>query len=126
MLIGPFRPQGPPQSITAATSAPTALQALDNTGVTGGSSNSYLVTNEGSALVFLIVGPTAAACATAAATGLPTAGSQTALTAYPAGVWLVPLMGPTQVTLCGQPGMFFTGLTRTGTAVVDVVPGEGI
>lgn len=126
MLSAAFRPQGPPQSITAATTAPTALQCLDNTGIATGSSINYVVTNETSVVVFLIMGPTAAACASAATTGLPTAGTQTTITAYPAGVWLLPLMGPSQVTITGPAGAFFTGMTRTGTATVDIVPGEGM
>jgi hypothetical protein len=124
--ISAFRPQGPPQTITGATSAPTALQCLDNTGLASGSSINYLVTNETAALALLIMGPTAAACATAASTGLPTAGTQTAITVYPAGVWLIPIMGPSQVTITGPAGAFFTALTRSGTATIDIVPGEGV
>jgi hypothetical protein len=120
--LSAFQPTGPTQSLTAAGagSVPTPLQAYDNQIPTN--SNQYMLTNEGTTLVFVAIGNTAAAASAAAV--VPTNNTQTTQSA--SGAIVYPLYGPSQVIITAVPGAWFTGITRSGTQVFDVTPGVGL
>jgi hypothetical protein len=93
---------------TAATSAPTPVQALSST--LGG--NQYRVINSGSVVVFMGIG-TSSANATSNATIVTTTASS------------IPLLPGTDEILTFAPNAYFTGITATSSGAVYITPGDG-
>jgi hypothetical protein len=108
MVNAPFTPSGNSVVFTAATSAPTAVQAVSST--LGG--NQYRVLNSGSVTVFMGVGTTASD-AVNNATVLTTTNLS------------IPLLAGTDEILTFPPNAYFSGITSTSTAVVYITPGDG-
>lgn len=109
MSTNAFTPLGNTVTFTAATSAPTAVQALSRT--LGG--NQYRILNAGNVTVFLGIGNSAANAASNAVSVTSTQGSY-------------PLLAGTDEILTFSPNWYFTGLTASGTAVVYITPGDGL
>lgn len=107
MGIMPFSPMGNTVTFVAAATPPTAVQA---SGTIVGATQ-YRVHNTGNVVVYLGFGPNAAAAATMANTTV--AGSTLSLTA--GGVEIFTL----------NANQYFTGATATGTAIVNITPGDG-
>jgi hypothetical protein len=108
MSTNAFTPLGNTVTFLAATTAPTAVQALSNS--LGG--NQYRIINAGVNTVFLGIGPGAAA---AAANAVVVTSSQSAY----------PLLPGTDEVLTFAPNWYFSGITSTGTAQVYITPGDG-
>jgi hypothetical protein len=108
MVNAPFTPSGNSVVFTAATSAPTAVQAVSST--LGG--NQYRVLNSGAVTVFMGVG-TSASDAVNNATVLTTTNLS------------IPLLAGTDEILTFPPNAYFSGITSTSTAVVYITPGDG-
>jgi len=104
-----FHPLGNTVVFTAATSAPTPVQATATT--LGG--NQYRIINAGSVLVFLGVGTSAANATANAAVVTSTGGA-------------IALLPGTDEVLTFVPNAYFTGITSSGTASVYVVNGDGL
>jgi len=104
----PFTPSGNTVVFTAATSAPSAIQAISST--LGG--NQYRVINSGNVVVFLGLGNTSTN-ATSNATIITTTGSS------------IPLLPGTDEILTFVPNAYFTGITSSSTANVYITPGDG-
>jgi hypothetical protein len=94
---------------TAASTAPTPVQALSST--LGGSN--YRIINAGTVTVFLGYGTTAAT-----ATSNSPVVTSTGLA--------VPLLPGTDEILTFMPNAYFTGTTSSNTAVVYIIPGDGM
>jgi hypothetical protein len=94
---------------TAATTAPSAVQAVSTT--LGG--NNYRIINSGSVTVFLGYGQDAST-ASNNATVVTSSG--------PA----IPLLPGTDEILSFVPNAYFTGVTSASTAVVYILPGDGL
>ena len=107
-VSAPFCPSGNTVTFTAATSAPTPVQALSTT--LGG--NQYRVVNAGSTLVFMGVGTSSA---NATANAVVVSSSQQA----------IPLLAGTDEIITFPPNAWFTGITSSGTASIYVTPGDG-
>lgn len=107
MGIMPFTPQGNTVTFVAAVSPPTAVQA---SGTVVGATQ-YRVHNTGNVVVYLGFGPNAAAAATMANTTI--VGSTLSLVG--GGVEIFTL----------NANQYFTGATDSGTAVVNITPGDG-
>lgn len=108
MSTNAFTPLGNTVTFLAATTAPTAVQALSNS--LGG--NQYRIINAGVNTVFLGIGPSATA---AAANAVVVTSSQSAY----------PLLPGTDEVLTFAPNWYFSGITSTGTAQVYITPGDG-
>jgi len=108
MVNAPFTPSGNSVVFTAATSAPTAVQAVSST--LGG--KQYRVLNSGSVTVSMGVG-TSASAAVNNATVLTTTNLS------------IPLLAGTDEILAFPPNAYFSGITSTSTAVVYITPGDG-
>lgn len=104
-----FTKLGNTVAFTAATTAPTPVQAVSTT--LGG--NQYRIINAGTVTVFLGYGANAAA-ASAAATVVTTSGAA------------IPLLPGTDEILTFVPNAYFTGITANGTAQVYVTAGDGM
>lgn len=104
----PFTPSGNTVTFTAATTAPTAVQAVSTT--LGG--NQYRILNAGSVVAFLGIGTTADA-ANAAATTVTSSGSA------------IPLLAGTDEIISFAPNAYFTAVTASSTAVIYITPGDG-
>ena len=104
----PFTPTGNTVVFTAATTAPTPVQAVSTT--LGG--NQYRVLNSGSVTVFMGIGTTAALANSAAAVVSTTGAS-------------IPLLAGTDEILTFATNAYFTGVTGSSTAVVYITPGDG-
>ena len=109
MGIQAFTKTGNTVTFTAATSAPTPVQALSSS--LGG--NQYRVINTGTVTVFLGYGTTAADANNNAAIVTTTGAS-------------FPLLPSTDEILTFVPNAYFTGVTSTGTATVYITPGDGL
>ena len=107
-VSAPFCPSGNTVTFTAATSAPTPVQALSTT--IGG--NQYRVVNAGSTLVFMGVGTSSA---NATANAVVVSSSQAA----------IPLLAGTDEIITFPPNAWFTGITSSGTAAIYITPGDG-
>ena len=109
MSTNAFTRTGNTVVFTAATSAPTPVQALSTT--LGG--NQYRIINSGSVTVFLGYGAASSDAANNAvvvtSTGL----------AYP-------LLPGTDEILSFVPNAYFTGITGSSTAAVYITPGDGM
>lgn len=110
-----FVPMGNTAAITAASSAPTGVQAGIGAGkaVTSGTCQ-YRIVNAGSDIVWLGVGASAAAAATAAADA--SSGSPAA------GIPLVP--GAVEVFRFDE-GVYFSGKAAANTTIY-ITPGQGL
>lgn len=109
MGINAFTKLGNTVVFTAATTAPSPVQAASTT--LGG--NQYRIINPGSVTVFLGYGATSAD-ASAAATVVTSSASS------------LPLLPGTDEILSFVPNAYFTGITVSGTANVYVTPGDGL
>lgn len=109
MGINAFTRTGNTVTFTAATTAPTPVQAESTT--LGG--NQYRVINSGTQIVFLGYGTTAADATNNAVT---VTSSQEAF----------PLLPSTDEILTFPPNAYFTGVTSTGNSVVYITPGDGL
>ena len=94
---------------TAATTAPSPVQAVSST--LGGSN--YRIINSGSVTVFLGYGTTASD-ATNNSPVITTTGTA------------IPLFPGTDEILTFVPNAYFTGTTASGTASVYILPGDGM
>ena len=104
-----FTKLGNTVTFLAATTAPTAVQALSTT--LGG--NQYRIINAGTNTVFLGYGTTAAAANTAAAVVTTTGDA-------------LPLLAGTDEILTFVPNAYFTGVTVSGNATIYITPGDGM
>ena len=109
MGIQAFTQMGNTVAFTAATSAPTAVQAVSTT--LGG--NQYRIINSGNVTVFLGYGTTASQASNNAAVVSTT------------GLSIPLLAGPDEI-LTFVPNAYFTGITSSGSASVYVTPGDGL
>ena len=109
MSTNAFTPLGNTVVFTAASSAPTPVQALSNT--LGG--NQYRIINSGNVVVFLGLGNTSTNATTNTAV-ISTTGQS------------IPLLPGTDEILTFVPNAYFTGITSTSTAVFYVTPGDGM
>ena len=109
MGIQAFTPMGNTVTFTAATSAPTPVQAISTT--IGGTQ--YRVINDGTVTVFMGWGDSAAA-ANANATVVTTTGRA------------FPLLAGTDEILTFNANQYFTAITVSGTANVYITPGDGM
>lgn len=107
MGIMAFTPMGNTVTFTAAVSAPTAVQAASTT--IGGTQ--YRVHNTGNVVVYMGFGNTAAAAATMA--NVTVTGST------------LSLMPNSVEVFTFNANQYFTGATASGTAVVNITPGDG-
>ena len=108
MVNSPFTPTGNTVVFTAATTAPTPVQAISTT--LGG--NNYRIINAGLVTVFLGYATTSAN-ATANAAVITTSGTS------------LPLLPGTDEILSFVPNAYFTGVTSSSTATIYVTPGDG-
>lgn len=104
-----FTKSGNTVAFLAATSSPTAIQAVSTT--LGG--NQYRVINSGAVTVFLGYGTTASDASNAAAVVTTTGPS-------------FPLLAGTDEILTFVPNAYFTGVTSSGNATVYITPGDGM
>ena len=109
MGIQAFTKTGNTVTFTAATTAPTPVQALSSS--LGG--NQYRVINAGSVTVFLGYGATASDASNNAVVVTTTQGA-------------FPLLPGTDEILTFTPNAYFTGVTSANTAVIYVTPGDGL
>ena len=109
MGIQAFTPLGNTVTFTAATAAPTPVQALSTT--IGG--NQYRIINNGTVIVFLGLGTTSSLANSNAAI-ISTTGSS------------IPILPGTDEILSFVPNAYFTGITSSGTATIYVTPGDGL
>jgi hypothetical protein len=107
-VSSPFTATGNTVVFTAATTAPTPVQAISNT--LGG--NNYRIINAGLVTVFLGYATTAANATTNAAV-ITSSGTS------------LPLLPGTDEILSFVPNAYFTGITSSSTATVYVTPGDG-
>lgn len=104
-----FQKTGNTVVFTAATTAPSAVQAASST--LGG--NQYRIINSGTVTVFLGYG-TSASDAGNAATVVTSSGQA------------FPLLPGTDEILTFVPNAYFTGITSSSTATVYITPGDGV
>lgn len=107
MGIMAFTPMGNTVTFNAAVTPPTPAQAVSTT--IGGTQ--YRVHNTGNVVVYMGVGNTAAASTAAANTSI--AGST------------LSLMPNSVEVFTFNANQYFTGATSSGTAVVNITPGDG-
>ena len=108
--IQPILPCGNTQTVTAATSAPTPVQAQCGTST---NNTQYVVTNTGSVTAFVTYAGTSALATTNCV--IPTS---TATAVYV----VLPM---SQITMTAGGGSWFCALTSSGTAVIYIMPGVG-
>ena len=104
-----FTKSGNTVTFLAATTAPTAVQAVSST--LGG--NQYRVINTGTITVFLGYGSTAS---DATNNAVQVTSSQAAF----------PLLPNTDEILTFVPNAYFTGVTASGNATIYITPGDGL
>ena len=109
MGIQAFTPMGNTVTFTAATTAPTPVQALSTT--IGGTQ--YRVINDGAVTVFMGWGDSAAA-ANANAVVVTTTGRA------------FPLLAGTDEILTFNANQYLTAITVSGTANIYITPGDGM
>jgi hypothetical protein len=103
-----FTRTGNTVTFLAATTAPTAVQAVSTT--LGG--NQYRIINAGSVTVFLGYGSDDASANSSAAV-ITTTGTS------------IPLLPGTDEILSFVPNAYFTGITASSNATIYVTPGDG-
>lgn len=107
MGIMAFTPMGNTVTFTAAATAPTPVQGLSSTiGAT-----QYRVHNTGSVVVYMGFGNSASAATTMANTTVT--GST------------ISLMPNSVEVFTFNSNVYFTGATASGTAIVNITPGDG-
>jgi hypothetical protein len=106
----PFAPLGDTVTFTAATTPPTAVQALVK--VTETSVGQFRIINAGIVTVFLGVGSTAAEAQANADSSAPAKS--------------IPLVPGAVEILRFPPASFFSGDTASSTAVIYITPGQGL
>ncbi len=109
-----FNPQGPTVAITAASSAPTGVQALVTQMSRNAAVGHFRIINTGNVTVHLGVGSTAASAAAnavAATSGTPAAG--------------IPLVPGAVEVLRFAPNLFFSGFASENTTLY-ITPGQGL
>ena len=104
-----FTRTGNTVTFTAATTAPTPVQAVSAT--LGG--NQYRIINAGTVTVFLGYGQDAATATTNSGV-VSTTGAA------------IPLLPGTDEILSFVPNAYFTGTTSSSTAVIYILPGDGL
>lgn len=109
MGINAFTKLGNTVVFTAASTAPTPVQAASTT--LGG--NQYRIINPGNVTVFLGYGTTSSE-ANNNATVITSSGEA------------LPLLPGTDEVLTFVPNAYFTGITVSGTATIYVTPGDGL
>lgn len=109
MGINAFTKMGNTVAFTAATTAPTPVQAVSTT--IGG--NQYRIINNGNVTVFLGYGSTASDAANNAVV-VTSSGAA------------FPLLPGTDEILTFVPNAYFTGATASGTAAIYITPGDGL
>ena len=109
-VSAPFTPTGNTVMITAAVTAPNAVQVISTT--LGG--NQYRVINNGSVTAFIGVGATAAEAEANAVA--PTNGSPTRA---------IPALAGTIEVLSFKPNAYFSAATLSSTATIYVSCGDG-
>ena len=107
MGVMAFTPVGNTVTFTAAVTAPTAVQAVSST--LGGTQ--YRIHNTGNVVVYIGYGTTAAAATTMANASI----NGSTLSMVPNSVEVFTFNG----------SIFLTGVTTSGTSVVNVTPGDG-
>lgn len=110
-MDAPFQLTGDTITFTAATTAPTAVQASSS--VSGVATQNYILTNVGAVPAFVGWGQTAveAQANSIVPTGTPTR--------------CYPLLAGTQVAITAMPNAYFSGDTGSSTAIIYVSPGIG-
>ena len=108
MGIMAFTPMGNTVTFTAAVTPPTAVQATSS--IIGGTQ--YRVHNTGNVAVYMGYGGTAAAAANVANVSI----YGSTLSLMPNSVEVFTL----------NANVYFTGATASGTAVVNITPGDGV
>ena len=103
-----FTPLGNTVSFTANVTAPTPVQAVATTL----SANQYRIHNTGSVVVYLGFGTTANNATNVANSSI----NGSTITMVPGSVEVFSL----------PPNAYFTGVTASSTAVVTVLPGDGV
>ena len=111
--VTPFLQNGATRAITAATTAPTAVQILPTFTSALGPRNQFRVVNVGTETAFLGTGPTAAL---AVANAAPVTTTGDAIPIVPGAVEIFSL----------APDWYFTARTATGTSQLYITPGEGL
>lgn len=109
MSINAFTKMGNTVAFTAATTAPSAVQAASTS--LGG--NQYRIINDGNVTVFLGYGSTSG---DAGNNAVVVTSSQASF----------PLLPGTDEILTFVPNAYFTGITSSGTATVYITPGDGM
>jgi hypothetical protein len=109
MGVNAFTVTGNTVVLTAATSAPTPVQAVSKT--LGG--NQYRIINNGTVTVFLGYGATSSDANNNSAVVSTTGAS-------------IPLLPGTDEVLSFVPNAYFTGTTSSGTATIYITPGDGM
>ena len=104
-----FTKLGNTVAFTAATSAPTPVQAVSTT--LGG--NQYRIINAGTVTVFLGYGSSSSDASNNTAVVTTTGPS-------------LPLLPGTDEILSFVPNAYFTGITSSGTAQIYITPGDGM
>lgn len=104
-----FNPCGNTVTFVAATTPPTAVQAVSTT--LGG--NQYRLVNAGTVTVFIGVGPSAGA---AAANAVVASTTQQCYPLLPGAIEIATFL----------PNAYFTGNVSSGTATVYITPGDGL
>ena len=110
MGVNAFTPMGNTVTFTAATSAPTPVQAP----AFGPGANQYrIVVPQGTNTVFLGIGTTAAAATNNAVV-------------ITSSTFTFPLLPGTDEILTFLPNAYFTGITNAGSTAVYITPGDGV
>jgi hypothetical protein len=109
MSTNAFTALGNTVVFTAATTAPTPVQALSST--LGG--NQYRIINTGNVTVFLGFGNSSANASSNAVVVTSTQGS-------------LPILPGTDEILTFVPNAYFSGITSSGTANIYITPGDGM
>ena len=112
MGLQAFNAQGNTVTFTAATVAPTAVQALSATL----GANQYRIINTGNVTVFVAAGINAAAANINGGSLVTPSGN---------GAASIPIPANSVAVLSFAPNYFFTGQTVSGTAVIYLTPGDG-
>jgi hypothetical protein len=110
-VSGAFTPSGNTVMITAAVSAPNAVQ-ITSTTLGGGQ---YRIINNGAVTAFIGIGANATIAATNS--NVPTTGSPTLA---------IPALAGTIEVLSFQPNAYITASTLNSTATIYITPGDGL
>jgi hypothetical protein len=109
MGVQAFSPMGNTVVLTAATTAPTPVQAV----ASGLGANQYRIVNDSQYTAFIGFATTAAQANTNAQVITTTA-------------FCLPLLGGTDEILTFLPNAYFTAITASNTATIYITPGDGV